>query len=121
MRVIRTSLVFVAVLALGLVGVRQFAGAVTIPEGSSAIICHASPPDGPVNKFELIVTDDETIANGHLTQHDADILLDVIDKPPQQVTPEERADFLEQCNEHLPPPPPPPPPPVVVETPEFTG
>jgi hypothetical protein len=118
MRVIRTSLVFVAVLALGLIGVRQFAGAVTIPEGSSAIICHATPPDGPANKFVLIVTDDETIANGHLTEHDADILLDVIDKPPQQVTPEERDAFLEECNEQLPPPPPPPP---VEETPEFTG
>jgi hypothetical protein len=118
MRVIRASVVLVAVLALGLVGVRQFAGAVSIGQDESAIICHATPPDGPANKFVLIVTDDETTANGHLVEHDADILLDIVDKPPQQVTKEERDAFLEECNAELPPPPPPP---VVVETPEFTG
>ena len=118
MRVIRASVVLVAVLALGLVGVRQFAGAVSIGQDESAITCHATPPDGPANKFVLIVTDDETTANGHLVEHDADILLDIVDKPPQQVTKEERDAFLEECNAELPPPPPPP---VVVETPEFTG
>ena len=135
-RTIKFGAVLVALTALSLFTLAQVAsGQVDIGENQSAVICHATPPDQiPPNKFEVIVTDDETIANGHLQQHDADILLAVIDKPPDQVTPEERDEFEEQCNALLTTtttvedddddddgePPAPPAPPVVGEAP-FTG
>jgi hypothetical protein len=128
-RRLKLGAALVGLVALGLFTWAQVASGVEIGENQSAIICHATPPDGPPNKYEVIVTDDETIANGHLQEHDADVLLAVIDKPPDQVTKAERDAFLDQCNALLTttttapeeePPTAPPAPPVEGEAP-FTG